>query len=285
MTIARCLRPLTRGELDVAVEWAAAEGWNPGDADAQVFWDTDPDGFVGADGDGELVATGSIVSYGGAFGFMGYLIVRPDLRGRGLGRQIWTQQRDALLERLRPGAAVGMDAVLTMQPLYAEAGFRFSHRTLSMRGVGAVADVDSSLRELAALPFAEVAAFDRRHFGVDRPVFLDAWIDPPGGLGLGLVDGGRLRAIGVARPCREGFRIGPLFADDASCAERIYAGLGRVAAGQPVFLDVPDNNPAALALADRQGMREIDRCARMYLGTAPRLPWESIFGITTCELG
>lgn len=285
MTIAPGLRPLTRAELDVAVEWAAAEGWNPGDGDARVFWATDPGGFVGVDSDGELIATGSIVSYGGAFGFMGYLIVRPDLRGRGLGRQIWTCQRDALLERLRPGAAVGMDAVLTMQGVYAEAGFRASHRTLSMRGVGAAADVDTSLRDLADLPFAKVAAFDRRHFGAERPAFLDAWIAPPGGLGLGIVDGGRLRAIGVARPCREGFRIGPLFADDASCAARIYAGLGRVAAGEPVYLDVPDNNPAALALAGRLGLHEIDSCARMYLGAAPQLPWDRIFAITTCELG
>jgi hypothetical protein len=40
-----------------------------------------------------------------------------------------------------------------------------------------------------------------------------------------------------------------------------------------------------LALARRHEMREVFRCARMYLGEPPELPWERIFGITTLELG
>lgn len=92
-------------------------------------------------------------------------------------------------------------------------------------------------------------------------------------------------AIGVARPCREGFKIGPLFADAADSAERVFAGLGAVTAGEPVFLDVPENNAEAVALADRHGMEEVFGCARMYLGTPPPIPWGRIFGVTTFELG
>jgi GNAT superfamily N-acetyltransferase len=276
---------LERPDLDVVVDWAAAEGWNPGLADAEVFWATDPAGFVGVRQDGELIAAGSIVSYGARFGFMGFFIVRPDLRGRGLGRRLWLWRRDALLARLRHGAAIGMDGVFAMQPFYASGGFRFSHRNLRMRGVGSDAAPDPALRSLADLPFADVAAYDRRHFGFDRAGFLRAWIAPAGGFGLGLVDGGRLRGLGVARPCREGFKIGPLFADDEAGADRLVRGLGRVTAGAPVVLDVPENNPAALALAARHAMDEVFGCARMYLGPAPALPWERIFGVTTFELG
>ncbi|AGA91039.1 hypothetical protein Thimo_2296 [Thioflavicoccus mobilis 8321] len=43
------VRAMTRAELDTLVDWAAAEGWNPGLNDAQIFWDTDPDGFVAAE--------------------------------------------------------------------------------------------------------------------------------------------------------------------------------------------------------------------------------------------
>ncbi len=71
------------------VDWAAAEGWNPGLGDADTFWATDADGFVGVHRDGALVASGSIVSYAGEFGFLGFFIVRPELRGQGLGRQLW----------------------------------------------------------------------------------------------------------------------------------------------------------------------------------------------------
>ncbi len=57
------IRRMTRDELDVLVEWAAREGWNPGLDDAEVFWNTDPDGFVAAQIGGELVGGGSIVAY------------------------------------------------------------------------------------------------------------------------------------------------------------------------------------------------------------------------------
>ncbi|MEM1440891.1 MAG: GNAT family N-acetyltransferase [Verrucomicrobiota bacterium] len=126
------LRPLDREELNVAVEWAAAEGWNPGLHDADVFWQTDPEGFVGAEWNGELVATGSIVSYGGRYGFMGFFIVRPDLRGQGIGTKLWIFRRDLLKSRLDEGGIIAMDGVFDMQSWYAKGGFVFSHRNLRM---------------------------------------------------------------------------------------------------------------------------------------------------------
>src|ERR1041384_7010509 len=74
------LRAMTRPELDLLVDWAADEGWNPGTNDAQIFWDTDPEGFVAAELRGELIGGGSIVSYAGRYGFMGFFIVRPEHR-------------------------------------------------------------------------------------------------------------------------------------------------------------------------------------------------------------
>ncbi|HVU22603.1 MAG TPA: GNAT family N-acetyltransferase [Opitutus sp.] len=278
-------RQATRAELDTAVDWAAAEGWNPGLADADAFWATDPNGFVCAEQGGAVIATGSIVSYAGAFGFMGFFIVRPDLRGHGIGRAFWPWRRDTLRARLQPGAAIGMDGVFTMQPFYARGGFAFTHRNLRMGGTGRPAPADPALRELSALPFAAVAACDRRHFGFARDEFLRRWIAPAGGRGLAALDGNTIRGLGVIRPCRHGCKIGPLFADDADTAERLFVALSAHAAGQPLFLDTPENNPAALALAARHGLTEVFGCARMYHGAAPALPWQNIYGVTTFELG
>ena len=76
---------MRRAELDTLMEWAADVGWNPGRNDAQIFWDTDPQGFVAAEQGSELIGGGSIVSYGGRFGFMGLFIIRPDQRRQRLG--------------------------------------------------------------------------------------------------------------------------------------------------------------------------------------------------------
>lgn len=278
------IRALERSEVDLLIDWAAQEGWNPGLADADAFWATDPGAFVGVERDGELIGAGSIVSYGGEHGFIGLFIVRPELRGEGVGRRIW----DRLCEPrggLREEAAIGLDGVPEMEAFYAESGFRLSHQNLRMRGTGRDAGAGPDLRPLGELPFEAVAAFDRAHFGFDREAFLRRWIDPAGGAGVGLLEGGELRGIGVVRPCREGFKIGPLFAAAPEAAERVFAALSDHAAGEPLLLDVPERNRGAMALAARHGMREVFACARMYRGPAPELPWERIFGVTTFELG
>ena len=51
------VRAMTRDEVDVAVDWAAAEGWNPGLHDAGAFHAADPDGFLAGALDGEMVAS------------------------------------------------------------------------------------------------------------------------------------------------------------------------------------------------------------------------------------
>ena len=65
----------------------------------------------------------------------------------------------------------------------------------------------------------------------------------------------------------------------------LYARLAGFAAGGPLFLDAPENNPAAIELVHRHGMIEVFGCARMYLGPPPDLAHERIFGVTTFELG
>lgn len=278
-------RLLTRPELDTALSWAAGEGWNPGLRDADAFWAADPEGFYGMELDGELIGSASIVSHGGSLGFVGLFIVRPEWRGRGLGTEFWKFFVGRLRERLKPGASAALDGVFAMQPYYAKSGFVFTHRNLRMEGTGVPGPVASELVELHTLPFEKVAAFDRAHFGAERPAFLRSWIRPAGGLGLGYVRDGGLMGCGVVRPCWRGFKIGPLFAGDWGIAGALFAALSAHAAGQPLFLDTPENNPAALALAARHGMKECFGCARMVLGPAPAIPWPHIYGVTTFELG
>ena len=39
------VRRMAESELNLALEWAAAEGWNPGLYDAECFYAADPEGF------------------------------------------------------------------------------------------------------------------------------------------------------------------------------------------------------------------------------------------------
>jgi len=290
MTPELLIRQMTRPEVDTLVEWAAREGWNPGLHDAESFWTTDPEAFIAAELEGELIGGGAITSYQGEFGFMGFFIVRPEFRGRGLGHTLWHARRERLLARLRPGASIGMDGVFTMQDYYAKGGFVLAHRDIRFQAdippSPPAARVDEArIVPLSALPFDRLLAYDRACFPAPRPGFLAAWIAQPDALALGCLRDGALRGYGVVRRCREGCKIGPLFADDAPTAEALYQRLAGFAAGGPLFLDVPENNAAALDLARRHRMREVFGCARMYLGPAPTLAQDRIFGVTTFELG
>jgi GNAT superfamily N-acetyltransferase len=95
---------VTRAEVGEFVGWAAREGWNPGLHDAEIFWATDPEAFIAADLDGEMIGGGAITSYDGEFGFMGFFIVRPEYRGRGFGNNLWHARRDRPLAPARSGA-------------------------------------------------------------------------------------------------------------------------------------------------------------------------------------
>jgi hypothetical protein len=279
------VRRMARSELDTLVEWAAREGWNPGLDDAEVFWATDPEGFVAAEMNGELVGGGSIVAYGRHYGFMGFFIMRPDLRGRGLGNRLWNERKRRLLARLDADAAIGMDGVFNMQAYYARGGFRFVCRDLRFEGVAEKAPQPAGVVEAGSVAFERIDAYDRRHFHAPRSGFVREWIRRPNGHALAAVEGDAVRGYAVMRPCRTGHKIGPLFADNAAIAEKLYVALTSRVAGEPVFLDVPEINREALALAARHGMKEVFGCARMVLGTAPRLPDAEIFGVTTFELG
>ncbi|MBV9460430.1 MAG: GNAT family N-acetyltransferase, partial [Bradyrhizobium sp.] len=108
-------------EIPAAIEWAAHEGWNPGLADAACFAAVDPDGFFIGELDGGMAATVSCVNYSPSFAFLGFYMVRPDLRGRGLGLQIWKTAIAHASSRV-----IGLDGVVAQQANYREFGFELA---------------------------------------------------------------------------------------------------------------------------------------------------------------
>ena len=280
------IRPMTREELDVLVEWAAREGWNPRLGGCRSFFlATDSEGFVAAEIEGELIGGGSIVVYEKKYGFMGFFIVLPEYRGHGLGDHLWHERKRRLVARLDADAAIGLDGVFNMQDYYSRGGFRFVCRDLRFEGSGMNLPQPTNVIEASTLPIEQIEAYDRRHFPAARRKFLQAWIHCPGGSALAVVDGGEVRGYAVMRPCRTGYKIGPLFAANADVADSRLVALGSRVPGEPIFLDVPEINRDALQLVAHHKMREVFGCARMVLGPIPQLPDDEIFGVTTFELG
>jgi len=87
------------------------------------------------------------------------------------------------------------------------------------------------------------------------------------------------------RLCRQGHKIGPLFAEDPADADLLLRALAAPVRGEEIVLDVPEPNEAALALAERHDLSPVFETARMVRGVPPASRLGSIFGITTFGLG
>jgi GNAT superfamily N-acetyltransferase len=276
------IRTMTRREVDIAIDWAAAEGWNPGLYDADCFYAADPNGFlIGLVGD-EPVATISAVKYGDSFGFLGFYIVKPEYRGKGYSIQIW----NAGLAYLR-GRTVGLDGVVARQGNYKKSGFALAYRNIRYQGTGGGSlPTDSGIVQLSTIPFDEVCAYDKPFFPDSRRQFVRCWIDQPESTALGILRNRKLAGFGVLRICRSGYKVGPLFADSPESAEHLFSALkAHAPEGAPIFLDTPEVNSAAVDLAKRHNMIVAFETARMYKGKPPDLPMNRLFGVTTFELG
>lgn len=276
------IRPMRRAELDMVLDWAAAEGWNPGLHDADSFHAADPGGFLLGLVDGEPVASIFAVRYGATMGFIGGYIVRPAFRGAGYGMSIW----NAGMARLA-GRNVGLDGVLAQQANYAKSGFRLAHRNIRYEGAATGRDsAGENLVPLSSFDFDAIRRYDQAFFPDERARFLEHWIGQAGSVAIGAMGAHGLAGYAVLRPCRSGYKIGPLFADTPALAEILFTGLlGKAEPGAAVFLDVPEPNQAACALAARHGLRACFETARMYTNAQPEICLSRQYGITTFELG
>lgn len=274
------IRQLKPDEIGLIIDWMAAEGWNPGLRDAEAFVTADPQGFFVGEVGGRAVACGSAVRYDEHFAFCGCYIVAPEYRQLGYGWQLTQARLRHVGERI-----TGIDGVVAMQAQYAEIGYQVAYRNTRYMGVAQALAEPEGLEPLAGLDLAMLSAYDARIFPAARAAFLDAWRRLPGHFGLALTRGNQVLAYGLRRPCRQGWKIGPLFADDLSLAEQLLDGLLLGIPGETYYLDVPEPNSAAAAIVHKRALKPVFETARMYRNGRPREDIQRVFGITTFELG
>ncbi len=275
------VRPMTRQDLTHAYKWSLEEGWNIGRYDHDAFYATDPAGFFIGELNGEPIGSVSGVAYGESYGFVGIYILRPEYRGKGYGIRIF----NAAMEHLA-GRCIGLDGVIAQQDNYRRSGFTFEYRNIRYQWKPTSSPrIPDGIVSALDVPFELLAAYDADHFLARRDAFLSRWISLPEASPLVSVTNGRIDGFGMIRRFASGWSIGPLFADTPEIAETLLTSLGSNHPGEDVYLDVPEVNAAALAMAKAHNMSPVFETARMYTGPAPKLPLDEIFGVTTYELG
>ncbi len=268
-------RSASLSELALVLDWAKAEGWNPGLEDVAAFYSADPGGFFVAVEDDQPVASISIVNHSDRFAFLGLYICTPEFRGRGIGFELW---QHGLMHA--GNRTVGLDGVAEQQGNYRKSGFELSGTTQRYEGL-IEGRGQNAIRAFSKLD-TWVHDLDSSATGVDRQEFLNTWIEQKETRST-LVSADRDGFVTV-RKCQSGVKIGPLTATTRKIAIDLLHAAAAIFPGEDCIIDVPQEQQELAEYRAILGMNVTFATARMYKGKPPA-PNQLIHAVATLELG
>ncbi len=273
--------PFLDADIGPFLALAEAEGWICGRWEFEFLLRSFPQGcFVCRDGEKTLAYITS-VSYGES-GWIGNLLVRPDVRKRGLGRTLMERAVSELLSR--GVQTIWLTASAQGSGLYRQLGFveidevkRWS-RTTNRRAASA-----ATPRDMAPAAFNPV---EPAEFDIDPAAELDrvGWGDRRDSLlQVSFARGELYRNSDGFLCCQRwdgGTQIGPWSGmADSQAAELLDGAL--VNAERKILLDVPSGNRAAAAVLEARGFEVKGSNLLMYLGAKPCYRPETIYALAS----
>ena len=274
---------LNRNEVDTMYQWITREGWNPGRHDANTFHKAFPKGLIGIKLDDELAGVSAVFRHNARYASFGNYIVKPEYRGLGLGLQMTRRRLQMAGYR-----NLSLDGVIEKEAMYRSVGFRTSHinQRFCFEWKYSPEELCSRLIDLKHVTLLELLDYEKHLFPGKRKAYLKAWVTQPDTSAFCFKDHHDIKGFGVIRPCIEGYKIGPLFADTPVIAEHLMQALLQHSSGQPTYCDMPELNINTRHLVHSFGGQPVDfLCARMYRGYQPDLDHQRIYALTSLEAG
>ena len=259
------IRHMLPADLDFAASLTAAEGW---DSETRLEIETllryDPHGCFVAEKTNRKIGMCIGTAYQG-FGFLGELIVKPEWRQRGLGRELLAHTVRYL--QSCGARSVFLDGVPAAVSLYEQAGFvkvcrswRFSGRVTGQN--------HPNVRGMKPADLDKVADLDRSAFGANRRFFLQRRLAIYPELCKVLEIDGQISGYIMARHGRSCVSVGPWFIKPGFLHPAAFLeSLTLETAGLSLRVGVLDTNIDAQYLLERLGFEKSDQSPwRMGIG-------------------
>ena len=270
-------RILTPSDIPACMRLKDSAGWNQTGQDWRNVMALAPEGCLGIEADGAVVATTTAVCFGQELGWIGMVLTDSAYRGRGYARCLMQEALAHLsARRVR---WIKLDATDMGRPLYEQLGFRTEGLIERwLRPPGAVLPPRN-----APGPFRLDATLDREAFGADRTELLEV---------LAKMEASTLAsgAYAMGRPGSKAHYFGPCVSRSPEHARDLLTWFLARHQQEPVYWDILSVNREAVDLAREHGFEKVRTLSRMSLSLvtdAPRLDNrdEFIFAAAGFEYG
>jgi ribosomal protein S18 acetylase RimI-like enzyme len=256
---------MQRADLEFLIEITRSLGWTTTSSDIENFLSYEPKGCFVADLKGEVVGSVTTTPYT-HFGWIGMVLVKEELRRRGIGSALMWRAIDYL--RKKRIATARLEADPPGVPLYEQLSFVKECNSERLYREGPTLPPVDGVRRATEADLRKIRALDMQAFGDDRTRVLARLLRCSE---FALVSEEKpAKGMLMARMTAHGALFGPFVAAEPQLAEHLLkAGLSRVI-DAPVFVGVPETHENALNLLRRYGFKQRATLSRMYLGSAPR---------------
>jgi GNAT superfamily N-acetyltransferase len=245
------LRKMTRQDVPLGMRLKDQAGWNQTEQDWRRFLDLEPEGCFVAIQQGRPVGTVAAFAFG-LIGWIAMVLVDRSARHCGIGTRLVEQALEYL--DTRAVDTVRLDATELGRPIYETLGFVAEYELLRLQGTAQSTPVHPNVRLLPPERFAEVLELDLKVTATHRGRLLQALHrEAPDAFRTFAADQTTLGYITI----REGARatqIGPGVASNEEAGRALIEDALSRCQEQPVLIDIPVDNLAALACAESHGL-------------------------------
>src|SRR2546426_12023033 len=218
------IRRLEKRDIDAAIALTDLEAWGYTREDFRRLLALSPDGCFAAERDRRLAGVLTTTTYDG-LAFLGAVIVAPELRGKGVGKEMM----EAALSHLRTTGVrtVRLNAYLNAIPFYERLGFHGEYEVIRWHASTTRGQRVRGIRPIRAEDLTGLARMDAKNFGPNRQALLARLASEFANTFLVAEPGGRPKGFIVGNPSGDSCEIGPWIVEPGSgrVAQDLYRAL------------------------------------------------------------
>jgi len=263
------VRPMVESDFDFALDLANQEHWEYDLVDLERLFRLFPGGSLVAEHSGAK-AGWVLVSFYGILAWIGSLVVRDNLRGKGIGAALLDHAVGYARER---GArTVGLYSYSQSAAFYEKEGFRRDSDFEQVEGTGRQSRLKAPIQHPRSID--EVAEFDERYFHGNRKPLLEALHREFPVLLILRKETDVLGYIAGKSFTDGTAEIGPWVCDAKHFeeAEKLFASELNQLESKRVSLTISSQNVEVHHMVGEHGFRVKQKVVRMFLGNVADLP-------------